>query len=229
MGWDVLADANGFLLICPIASWKPGGKNGGIFFRQAYNTSSYFPSVPDDSGFLRRLILVMEGSPSLGGFSVDPKRVFVMGMSSGGLRTHRMCRDNADIVAACAPLSGTVWIGVPTPKLPSPRRSASIIEFHGDADPTISYCGGLFWGWQEGGIPYPSVDVDLNYWLAADGLGPNTTPPCSNGQPSKGSKLDFKSSDGKTEVQFVRELSSAHTYKQWAIAAAWEFFSTHGR
>jgi polyhydroxybutyrate depolymerase len=229
MGWDALADAHGFLVICPIATWKPGGHHPGAFFWESYNTDTYFPIAPDDSGFLRSLMLAMLKPPSSGGFSVDPARIFVMGMSSGAMMTHRACIDNADLVAACAPVSGMVWLGSPSPPLPNPSRPVPIIRFQGDADPTISYCGGLLSEGSEGLIPYPPVDTDIDYWLAADGLGPNPTPLCSGGQPTDVFDLDFKSSDGKIEVEFVRELGYAHVYKQWVSAAIWEFFSTHGR
>ena len=51
------------------------------------------------------------------------------------------------------------------PNLPLPSHQVSILELHGDADPTIGYCGGTFWGWSEGRINVPDVDSDVNYWL----------------------------------------------------------------
>ena len=225
MGWDALADANGFLLLCPVGTWKFDSLTGGEFFWEAYGTETYFPAVPDDSGFLRSLILRMEKNRH-----ADPARVFVIGFSSGGMMAHRACIDNADLIAACASLSGTVWVGNPNVKLPWPARPVSILEFHGDADPTIAYCGGTFLAWGEGYIPYPAVDVDVNYWLAADGLEANPTPLCVSGAPAPAVfKLNRQSADGKTEIHFARELGYGHTYKNWTIAEVWEFFATHGR
>jgi acetylxylan esterase len=97
MGWDGLADANGFLLICPVGSFIPGSPTGR-FMWESYGTAMYFPAVPDDSGFLRSLILATEKPLTSGGYAVDPERVFVMGFSSGGMMTHRMCIENADVV-----------------------------------------------------------------------------------------------------------------------------------
>ncbi len=76
----------------------------------------------------------------------------------------------------------------------------------------------------------PSVDVDMNYWFAADQLPPNTTPLCTAGKPSPNVfHLDSKSADGLTELQFARELGYGHTYDAWTISSTWEFFGTHGR
>jgi hypothetical protein len=79
-------------------------------------------------------------------------------------------------------------------------------------------------------VPSPSVDVDMNYWLAADGLALNMAPLCTSGKPARNVfRLDSKSVDGRTEVQFVRESGLGHTYQAWTISSTWEFFSTHGR
>jgi len=229
MGWDGLADANGFLLICPVGSFIPGSPTGR-FMWESYGMASYFPAVPDDSGFLRDLVLAMEKPVSSGGFAVDPERVFVMGFSSGAMMTHRMCIENADLVAACAPVSGGIYVGTDfVPPLPS--QPVSIFELHGDADTTLGYCGGMLWPVpNEPKVSVPSVDVDVNYWLAADRLLSNPTPLCTDGDASPNVfRVDSKSRDGQTELQFARELGYGHTYDAWTITSTWEFFSTHGR
>jgi len=221
-GWDKLANMYGFLVLCPIATYKAFGTSGA-FFWQAYSTDSYFPTDPDDSGYLASLIVTMEAN-----YGVDPAHVFVAGMSSGGMMTQRMCIDHADLVAACAPVSGTVWVGTPTSNLPV--QPVSILEFHGDIDPLIRYCGGLFYGWGESLIVTPSMDTDVNYWLAADGLPANPTALCTGaGQPSGVLSIDVKSADGKIEVEFQRELNTAHTFGPELAPAMWQFFSSHGR
>jgi poly(3-hydroxybutyrate) depolymerase len=229
MGWDSLADANGFLLVCPIASYLPGSPTGR-FFWESYGLEPYFSALPDDSGFLRSLMLLMEQPATLGGYSVDPARVFVMGFSSGAMMAQRVCIESADKVAACAVASGPIWVGN-TPVLPIPSQPVSIIELHGDNDGTLRYCGGMFWPLpNQPKVPSPSVDVDMNYWLAADGLALNTAPLCTSGKPTRNVfRLDSKSTDGGTEVQFVRESGLGHTYQAWTISSTWEFFSTHGR
>lgn len=221
MGWEQLADANGFLVKAPMATYKAiaGSYWGGAYFWQSYGADGYFLAAPDDSGFVRSVILA-----ALRDEDVDPARVFVMGFSSGGMMAHRVAIDSADLVAAAAPLSGTAWIGNSQVNLPLPSQPVSVLLMHGDADPTIPYCGGWFNGWGEGKLKVPSVDDDLAYWLAADGL-PLAMPLCVNGVPTS-----FRAQvRGAAEVQFVRELGFGHTYKQGTVAQVWEFFASHGR
>lgn len=222
MGWDQLADANQILVAQPIASYKviKGSRYGGSFFWESIGTESYFPVDPDDSGFLADLVTTLQQQ-----YSTDPKRTFVMGFSSGGMMTQTMAIQHAELFAAAAPFSGTVWVNNLN-TLTQPSQPVSIIEFHGDVDTTIPYCGGLFQGWGEKSIVIPPVDVDLNYWLAADGLPSESSAMCSSGLPAAPS---FDSGPAKVEVQVVREYNFAHTWHQPEIAMAWAFFSTHGR
>ncbi len=110
MGWDGLADANGFLLICPIGSFIPGSPTGR-FMGVLRQRLAYFPAVPDDSGFLRSLILATEKPLTSGGYAVDPERVFVMGFSSGGMMIAQDALRMRTLVAACAPVSGSICCG----------------------------------------------------------------------------------------------------------------------
>lgn len=99
MGWEYQADLSGFLLVVPISSWKPNVVTGsGWFFWESYNTSTFFPNPPDDSGFLCCLIQELVAQ-----YKVNPGRVFVTGSSSGGMMTHRVGIDSSDLVAAIAP------------------------------------------------------------------------------------------------------------------------------
>lgn len=230
MGWNATADANGFVLVCPVATYIPGSPSGR-FLWNSYGLDSYFPAPPDDSGFLRSLVLLMQQPPSSGGFATDPSRTFVMGFSSGAMMAQRVCIENADLVAACGVASGPLWAATQAPTVPAPSQPVSIIELHGDVDPTLEYCGGT---WlpvpNEPAVMVASMDVDINYWLAADGLGSNPTPLCSNGAASPTVfRVDSRSASGQTEAQFVREMGYVHTYESWTISSTWEFFSTHGR
>jgi poly(3-hydroxybutyrate) depolymerase len=231
MGWNATADANGFVLVCPIATYIPGSPSGR-FLWDSYGLDSYFPAPPDDSGFLRSLILLMQQPTSSGGFATDPNRTFVMGFSSGAMMAHRVCIENSDLVAACGVASGTLWAASQAPTVPPPSQPVSIIELHGDADPTLDYCGdnNFYPVPNEPAVTVPSMDVDVNYWLAADGLGSNSTPLCSDGAVSPTVfRVDSRSASGQVEVQFVREMGYVHTYEAWTISSTWEFFSTHGR
>jgi poly(3-hydroxybutyrate) depolymerase len=234
MAWNqALADPNGILMVYPIATWKPAA-NGvtGYAFWESYNTATYFPAAPDDSGFIRSLILQMEqpvaaSTASVPAFNVNPGRVFVTGQSSGGMMTERVGIDSADLVAAIAPILPTLWVGNGA-NIPNPVQAISVLEIHGDVDQTVLYCGGGFYGWGEHNVPTAGADVDVNFWLAADGFAPNPTPLCSGTTTTSVSSLDFRNGNG-VEVEFLRMRGVGHIYKGWISGAAWEFFATHGR
>jgi len=207
---DQRADVYGYLLVVPVSSWR----SPGIWTWESYNLKNNFPIPPDDSGFIRNLIQTL--SPQ---YNIDPKRVFVMGMSAGAEMTHRLGIDLSDVIAAIAPVSGAVWDVNPTPPVPNAAFPVSVLEFHGDLDTSIPYCGTS---------KHASVDESVSYWLAQDGMPPNTTPLCTNGTPTPNVySIDFK--NGKVEVEFFREVQFAHIYRTAVDDAIWAFFATHGR
>lgn len=219
MAWaGGLQNANGYILLTPLATWKQGINNQpGYRFWQAYGTDSFFPTVPDDSGFIRSLIQQLQTQ-----YSIPRSRTFVTGMSSGGMMTYRVGVDSSDLVSAIAPVSGTAWVGSGS-GVPAPTNPVSVLELHGDADLTIPYCGGTFSGWGEYRVAIPSVDSDMNYWLAADGLPSNLTPLCGATGATAQANLEVVGPNG-VEVQFVRELGLGHAYRSWATGMIWEFF-----
>ncbi len=224
-GLDIMADPLGILLLCPIASWKSRGATG-VRFWNSYGTDADFPVVPDDAGLLRSLILLMEQPVTAGGYGVS--HVYgAIGMSSGAMMVDRLCIESADLVPACAIESGTLWVGATPPTIPIPSQPVSILNMHGDADTTLYYCGGWFAGWGNGRVWTQSVDVDINYWIAADGMPANSTPLCVNTMPSTMERFDARV--GSVEIEFQRLDGYAHQFAWWETSAAFEFFSTHQR
>ena len=75
---------------------------------------------------------------------VDPARVFVSGMSRGGMMTHRAGCELADRVAAIAPVAGNMATasGSASDVPCHPARPISVLATHGTADGTIPFNGG---------------------------------------------------------------------------------------
>jgi polyhydroxybutyrate depolymerase len=80
---------------------------------------------------------------------VDPGRVFVTGLSNGGLMAARLACAYADRIAAAAPVAGVM-----DPPGCRPSRPVPVVDFHGTADPYLRYEGGL----GEAGLDLPSPD-----------------------------------------------------------------------
>ena len=117
----------------------------------------------DDVGFLRALIDKLEHD-----YPVDPKRIFVTGISNGGMMSYRLACELADRVAAIAPVEGAQDIEC------RPSQPVSVLVFHGTADVLVPYNGGT--------TPFQigpkrtdtSVSSTVAFWVKQDGC--STTP-----------------------------------------------------
>jgi polyhydroxybutyrate depolymerase len=107
----------------------------------------------DDIGFARALVdkLVAE-------MCIDPKRVYVTGMSNGGHMAHTLACEAADMFAAAASVTGVM--GLP-PADCQPSRPISVMDFHGTSDYIVSYDGY--------GPGYPPVYSMMEDWAARNG------------------------------------------------------------
>lgn len=68
---------------------------------------------------------------------VDPKRIYIMGLSMGGMGTFDLVARYPDLFAAAIPICG----GVYTPRLKEAAKTVKFRIYHGDADQTVS-CNG---------------------------------------------------------------------------------------
>lgn len=102
----------------------------------------------DDFGFVREMLkqLVLD-------YSVDEKRVYATGMSSGAYMTYYLAFKMGEKLAAIAPVAGlpTTFVSLPQAlqcKLP-------LMHMHGTIDATVSYFGGEY---------SVSVDSTIAFW-----------------------------------------------------------------
>jgi polyhydroxybutyrate depolymerase len=86
----------------------------------------------DDVGFLREVIQRVEGQAT-----IDRNRVFVTGMSNGGLMSWRMACEASDLIRGIAPVEGT-----DNTLHCKPSRPVPVIEFHSLDDDHIPLIGG---------------------------------------------------------------------------------------
>jgi polyhydroxybutyrate depolymerase len=125
------AEAAGFIAVFPngysrfpsgiLATWNAGACCGAA---QKNNV--------DDVGFLREVIQRVEKQAR-----IDPRRVFVTGMSNGGLMSWRMACEASDLIRGIAPVEGT-----DNTAHCSPTRPVAVIEFHSLDDDHIPLNGG---------------------------------------------------------------------------------------
>ncbi len=155
MGLSDLVDDYGFLMAAPDGT-KETGPDENRFWNASSSCCNFFESEVDDSAYLADLIDSIKGD-----YNVDDTRVFLVGHSNGGFMSYRMAHDHSDTIAAIASLAGADQ----SAGLPTPANPVHVLQIHGDADPTISYDGGIF----NGGAPHPGAREGVEAWAAHNG------------------------------------------------------------
>lgn len=128
-GFRERSDRDGFLVVYPygtnrlfdekLLTWNAGNCCGAALDQKV-----------DDVTFLRQLILFIKNQYNV-------KKVYVTGMSNGGMMTYRMACESADIIDGIAPVAGA--LNVPAC---NPARPLDVIIFHGREDKHVLYEGG---------------------------------------------------------------------------------------
>jgi polyhydroxybutyrate depolymerase len=125
-GMAAVSDAEGFLVVYP---------NG---WRNAWNGKLCCGNREvDDVGFIRAVVVAVAVEAA-----VDPRRVYVTGLSNGGAMSHRLACDAADLFAAAAPMA------FPLADRPAsgcqPSRSIPVLTVMGLTDVLVRYADGGF-------------------------------------------------------------------------------------
>ena len=159
MGFSAIAEANGFLFAYPSGTAVFGG---GAGWNATIN--GVLPLLEaDDVTYLRAVIADMAEQ-----YNVDPKRIYVQGLSNGGFMAHVLACVAADKIAAIAPISGTQWVD----DLPDcqPSEPVAVMHTHGTADATIDYNGGTF-SMVISSADYVSAPESVANWVTLNGCG----------------------------------------------------------
>lgn len=94
-------------------------------------------------------------------YKVDKSRLYLVGMSNGGMMAYQVACDPYNKFAALAIVSGSM-----TGKEKKPGREMPVIIFHGTADRHVPYGGGkgklAKWGYPVNKMP---VDYAVKFWL----------------------------------------------------------------
>ncbi|MFG6467541.1 alpha/beta hydrolase family esterase [Roseateles sp. BYS87W] len=125
------ADVGGFIVAFPngysgfpggkFATWNAGGCCGGARDRGS-----------DDVAFARAVVAAVQAR-----WRVDAGRVFATGMSNGGMLSHRLACDAADLFRAVASVAGT-----DATAQCQPSRPIAVLHIHARDDDHVLYSGG---------------------------------------------------------------------------------------
>jgi polyhydroxybutyrate depolymerase len=147
------AAARGYLFAHPNGTKD---KTGLDFWNATDACCNFYGATVDDSAYLATVIAQIRQA-----YSVDPKRIFLIGHSNGGFMTHRMACEHADVIATIATLAGSTW---DDPSKCTPSEPVSALVMHGTLDPVIFYGGGQLLG-----NSYPGAVETAASWAKLDG------------------------------------------------------------
>lgn len=129
-GFDKLSDKEGFVVVYPNGiekHWNDGRSGEETGYRVHKENL-------DDVGFISTLIdyLIKE-------LNIDPKRVYVTGMSNGAIMSYRLACELTEKIAAIAPVTGNM----PQNIYPScsPLRPISVLAINNVNDPLMPWAG----------------------------------------------------------------------------------------
>jgi len=160
-----IADEQTFLYAYPDGTSDPTGRQ---FWNADDACCDFFGSGVDDVAYLDAMIDDISSK-----YTVDPKRIFVVGHSNGAFMAHRLACDLSNRIAAIAGLAGAVWNDA---SKCNPTGPVSVLDVHGDADVVIGYGGGaVAANLVAPGVPsnaqppYPSEAQTMATWAAKNG------------------------------------------------------------
>ena len=169
-------DLEGVVMAFPTGLKGPGGA--------AWNVGPCCVANVDDVAFARALVAQVETTAC-----IDPKRVYAVGLATGGGMAYYLACHAADVFAAVAPAAfDLLEENVGDCK---PSRPVTVISFRGTADPLVPYDGGLssvvpgmpvtFLGAQATFQKWAEIDQCTDSASAADSNGCSTYSACQGG------------------------------------------------
>lgn len=153
----------------------------------------------DDVGYIRGLI-----EEAAATYSIDTRRVALLGHSNGGFMALRMACEASDLVTTVVSLAGSTWSDE---ALCAPATyPVSVMALHGTADGTIPYEGST-----SEGFTFPSAPVTAERFAVLAGCDPANT----SAQPS----IDMVSIlDGsETDILGYNDCIRGSTVELWTI------------
>ena len=147
-GFERLADKEKFIVVYPDALERRWNDQGGTV---------------DDVGFLLAIVdkLVADGL-------VDKNRIYVAGISNGGMMAQRLACEQADRIAGIATVAG----GLPEPLQATckPARALPVLVIHGTEDPIVPWSGGAVAGFEDFGKVLSARET-AKFWAANNRCG----------------------------------------------------------
>ncbi|HTI10606.1 MAG TPA: PHB depolymerase family esterase [Puia sp.] len=188
------ANSEGFMVVYP-----EGTPSDGPFHLRSWNTGACCPVAQDenvdDVHFISVLIDQM-----IANYKVNPKKVYVAGMSNGAMMAYTLACDLSDKIAAITSVSGTLMVSSPC----QPSRAVPILHIHSALDTKVPYDGGIGMA----GHYFTPVDSTIGVWTALDSC--NTPPQVVQG--SGYTFTEWKDYNGKVAIDLYLTQDGGHSW-----------------
>lgn len=159
-GFTAKAEEEGFIVVYPEGTGRFRKRH--LTWNAGHCCGKAMKDGVDDVGFIRALIdkLVVD-------YPIDPNRIYVTGMSNGGMMTHRLGIELSDELAAIAPVVAAIFGDESRPPHP-----VSALMINGMLDASVPKDGGPTGGrfpraWD--GTPTRPALEQAAFWAEADG------------------------------------------------------------
>lgn len=168
----LVTDREGVILVAPDGTGPLASRQALKTWNVGFGFGYAKRHQVDDLGFLRALLLELRQK-----VAVDQRRVFLTGMSNGGILCHQFAARHSDLVAGIAPVVATVGgraVDQPAMVMPSPpSQPVDVIMFCGALDRSIPLKG----GWQTKHAERHPVEVlsaeeSAQFWVRHNGCHP---------------------------------------------------------
>ncbi len=165
-GFAEKALADGFIAVFPEGT----GRTALLTWNAVHCCSYAMEADQDDIGFIADLI-----DELVADYPVDPDRIYVTGMSNGGMMTHQLGIALSDRIAAIGTIVGALFGDEQMPASPVPA-----IIINGAEDEMVPPAGGALGAGRLGPLARNAWDGTLlmpsayqgTFWAAADGCDP---------------------------------------------------------
>lgn len=158
-GLNAKADREGFIVVYPDGS---GGLETALLTWNTTHCCAYaMTHHTDDIGFIRALLTKLEAD-----LPIDSSRIYVTGLSNGGMMTHRVGIELSDKIAAIAPVISSLFGDEQLPQAPVPA-----LIINGGIDEKVQVEGGKINARFADASDAPTLPVASqgDFWARANG------------------------------------------------------------
>ena len=206
-GLNGFAESNKFIAVYPDGIGNQPDGTGYQTWNGGYCCGPAATQAVDDVAFIRNLVVKLRTT-----ISIDPRRVYAMGHSNGGILAYKLACDLSDVIVAIGVQAGSNVVADCRPINP-----VSVFHLHGTTDTNMPINGGKGSGVSTTNFASARNAVDAMATVNACNVSSPTSLITSN---SDVAALSWKSCKSNTEVRSVTVKNATHAWMGHAAQSA---------